>query len=68
MAGFDREKAKQAFNLPERFEPMTVFVIGYLGEPDSLPDDKRESELAPRERKPLGSFTFEDEWGQPFTD
>jgi len=64
MAGFDREQAKQAFNLPERFEPMTVFVIGYLGEPDSLPDDKRESELAPRERKPLSSFTFENEWGQ----
>lgn len=68
MAGFDREQAKAAFNLPERFEPMTVFVIGYLGDADSLPDDLRESELAPRERKPLGSFTFENEWEQPLND
>ena len=65
MAGFDREQAKVAFNLPEQFEPMTVFVIGYPGDPDSLSDDLRERELAPRERKPLSSFTFEDEWGQP---
>jgi nitroreductase len=65
MAGFDHEKARVAFDLPEGFDPMTVFALGYDGEPDLLPGELRERELSPRVRKPLGEFVFNGAWKEP---
>ena len=62
MAGFDQQKAREAVNLPEGFDPVTVFTIGYPGDPATLPDRLRERELAPRERKPLSAFVFDGDW------
>lgn len=56
MAGIDPEKARKIFNIPEGFEAVAGIAIGYAGEPNSLPDQLKERELAPRERKPLDSF------------
>jgi nitroreductase len=67
MAGFDAEKARLLFGLPDGFEPMTLIAIGYYGKIEALPDELREREVAPRTRKPLSDFVFEGRWGQPFT-
>jgi nitroreductase len=66
MAGFDRDKAAEVFGLPAGFQAMTVFAIGYAGDPAILPEDFRKIELAPRSRKPLAQVVFDGEWMKPF--
>ena len=68
MGGFDRQKAAPTFELPEGFSPMTVFAIGYPGDPATLPEGLRESETAPRTRKPLGEFVFDGAWKLPLEE
>ena len=65
MAGFSAEAARAAFNIPEGYDPVAVFTIGYPGPADSLPDPLRARETAPRVRKPLAEFMFEGGWPQP---
>ncbi len=65
MAGIDPEKARQIFGIPEGYEAVAGIALGYPGDPASLPDQLRERELAPRERKPLDAFVFTGRWGQP---
>jgi nitroreductase len=64
MAGFDPDKARTVFHIPDDFEPMTAVAIGYLGDPNSLPEKLRQRELARRTRKPLSEIAFGAEWGQ----
>jgi len=64
MAGIDPEKARKLFNIPADYEPVAGFAIGYAGDPQSLPDELRQRELAPRQRKPLDSFVFSGQWGK----
>ena len=63
MAGFDADKARQAFAIPADWEPVAAMAIGYPGDPESLPEKLRERELAPRTRKPLGEFVMSGGWG-----
>jgi nitroreductase len=65
MGGFDADKARQLLSIPEGFEPVVVFAVGYSDQPATLPDDLRERELAPRARKQLQDFVFTEEWGKP---
>ena len=64
MAGFDHEKAKAAFHIPDDFETVAVTAVGYQGDPDSLPEGPRKSEITPRQRKDLKEFVF-SEWQEP---
>jgi nitroreductase len=64
MAGFDVEKAKTLFGIPEGHEPVAMIAVGYLGDADTLPDKLREREMAARSRKPLEEFVFTGRWGQ----
>jgi nitroreductase len=54
MGGFDPAKAAAAVGLPDGWEAMTLFVIGYSSEPAS----------GSRSRKALSSILFEDQFGQ----
>jgi nitroreductase len=63
MAGFDAEKARQAFAIPADWEPVAAMAVGYSGNPESLPEKLRERELAPRARKPLREFVMTGSWG-----
>jgi len=63
MAGILPEKAREIFGIPEGYEAVAGFAIGYPGNPASLPDQLREQEHAPRSRKPLNSFVFTGKWG-----
>lgn len=65
MAGFDHHKAIELFGIPEGWEPIAAFVIGYPGDPQALPENLRERELAVRTRKPLSEFVMSGSWGQP---
>jgi nitroreductase len=63
MAGYYPEKARQFFEIPEDWEPVAAMAIGYLGDPQSLPERLRDRELAPRTRKPLSEFVMTRGWG-----
>lgn len=66
MAGLDPARARAAFGIPEGYEAITAAAIGYPGEPEDLPEDFRDRELAERSRKELSEFVFEDAWGRPY--
>jgi nitroreductase len=65
MAGFAAEDARLLYGIPEEYEPVTMLAIGYLGDPDTLPEQRRASELSPRTRKPLAEFVYGETWGRP---
>jgi len=67
MAGFDAEKARSEFAIPEGFDPLAVIAVGYPGDHANLSDKLRERELAPRQRKPTRDFVFSGGWGIPST-
>jgi len=64
MAGIMPEKARELFAIPEGYEAVAGIAIGYQGEAHTLPDQLKERELAPRERKALDSFVFAGKWGK----
>jgi nitroreductase len=63
MAGFDANKAREVFAIPQEWESVAALAIGYPGDPQSLPDKLRERELAARTRKPLTEFVMTGRWG-----
>jgi nitroreductase len=65
MAGFNADMAREVFGIPARHDPVTMIAIGYPGHPDSLPEDLRKKDVAPRQRKPIGEFVFRGRFGQP---
>ena len=58
MAGFDAEKLRASFEVPDDYEPIACWALGYLGDPATLPDNLKDMELQARERKPLDAFVF----------
>jgi hypothetical protein len=65
MAGFDPQRARETFGIPEGFEPLTMIAVGYEGSISDLPPDLAARESAPRTRKPLASMVFAEKWGAP---
>jgi nitroreductase len=63
MAGFDAVAAKREYNIPQEYEAIAAFAIGYPGDPQALPDKLRDGETAPRTRKPLSEFVMSGHWG-----
>lgn len=68
MAGFDPQKLKQTFKLPETVQATTVIAIGYRTEIDVIEaDELKQRELAERQRMPLEELCFTGEWGKGFS-
>lgn len=63
MAGIQPDKAREIFSIPQGYEAVAGFALGYPGDPESLSQQLKERELAPRTRKPLASFVFSGKWG-----
>lgn len=63
MGGFSPDKARELFAIPPEHEAVTMFALGYQGDPTSLPERQREGELAARTRRPLREFVFGERWG-----
>jgi nitroreductase len=66
MGGFDPDKARQWFDIPETHDPIVAIAIGYAGNADDLPEPLVEQERAPRFRKPLEAFVYEGAWQKQF--
>ena len=53
MSGFDNSAAKATFSLEAGVEPVACIAVGKRTSPDSLPDEIKAREVAPRTRKSL---------------
>jgi nitroreductase len=65
MGGFNADKTRLAFAIPDQFTPMAMLAVGYEGDANNLPDELKARELAERKRKPLGELFFSETWGKP---
>ena len=64
MGGFKADIAKELFEIPDGFEPVSVIALGYQGDVDTLPQPLRERELKKRERKPLSELVYMNTFGE----
>jgi len=64
MAGFDKEKAREHFDIPDGHEAVSAVALGYLGDPEKLNETLAAKESAPRSRKSIHDFVFTDRWGE----
>jgi len=63
MAGFDVEKARVVFEVPEGHEPVAMMALGYPASQESLTQEQRAHEARPRVRRPIEEFVFEGRFG-----
>ena len=57
MGGFDAQRARTEFHVPDDFEIGAAFAIGYIDEPGTVPPA--------RTRKELEQIVFGPDWGAP---
>jgi nitroreductase len=63
MGGFDREKARKVFKIPDDYELGVMIAIGYQDSHQVLPERYREMAHSPRKRKPLSEIASFAELG-----
>jgi nitroreductase len=63
MAGFNAEKASEVLEIPERYAPVAMMVVGHPAHPDTLEESLRDKDMKPRHRKPFSEFVFTGKWG-----
>jgi nitroreductase len=62
MGGFDADKARTTFKVPERYQILAMVTVGYQAAVESLSGEVKERELAARSRKPLEELFFNGVW------
>lgn len=62
MGGFDADKARATFAIPEGFDPICAVAIGRLADGSLLDADTAARDQGPRVRKPLEEIAFEREF------
>ncbi len=65
MGGFDGERTRAAFGIPEQINMMSMLAVGYSADVNTLSDELKERELAARKRRPLGGLFYDGVWNQP---
>ena len=63
MGGYDRDRARAEFAIPDEFELASMIAIGYIADPDALSDEVRARESQPRIRRRIAEFAFSNAWG-----
>lgn len=64
MGGFDVEKARAVFNLPDDCTPMAMMAVGYQAEVEVLDEDFKTAELAARSRATIQQRFYAGQWGR----
>lgn len=65
MGGFDSDKAREAFAIPEQYIPMAMLCVGYAADINTVTGDALDRETAARSRRPLSELFFDGSWGNP---
>lgn len=63
MAGFDANKAREVFSIPETHEAVAAIAVGYAGDEQGASEELRKRN-AHRPRWTLDHFVFGRRWGQ----
>jgi nitroreductase len=63
MAGFDPEKARELYGIPEGHEAVAAIGLGYPGDESGAPEELRTRNQR-RPRRTLDQFVFAGRWGQ----
>jgi nitroreductase len=61
MAGFDYDKARQVFEIPENYNIEAMYAIGYPADPKILSKELQEKEVF-TQRDSISKFSFENEF------
>lgn len=68
MGGFNEEKLRRSFHIPEEFEIMAIVAVGFPGDPSQLEPPYFEREFQERKRLPLDDNFYYSEWNNPITN
>ncbi len=63
LAGIDPAMARNSFNVPPEYAVVSMLVIGFPGNPDSLPENLRIRELTRSPRRPLSELVHYGRFG-----
>ena len=63
MGGFNAERARELFAIPEQYIPMAMMTVGYQLPLEMISADVKERELSERSRRPLAENFFDGQWG-----
>ncbi|MBY0435295.1 MAG: nitroreductase family protein [Cyclobacteriaceae bacterium] len=58
MGGYNHEKLIVNLNIPDHYELGVIMAIGYWGDPEALPENLKQRELAPRQRHVQREFVM----------
>jgi len=64
MGGFNIEKFKNEFRIPDDIEVLSMIAIGYQGDISILDEFNQKRENADRRRRKLSELFFDSEWGK----
>lgn len=67
MIGIVPEKARESYNIPEGYQPLTAIAIGYPADPKKAPESLAERDQAPRDRMKLPEFVYGSDWEKAAT-
>ena len=62
MGGYDADKTREMFAIPEQFTPMAMMTVGYQLAEDDIPEDMKEREYGERARNPIEDNFFDGSW------
>jgi nitroreductase len=67
MGGYDADKARDIFGIPDGYSPLALIALGYEGDPNAFADEKLRDRhnTSVRTRKPLTDFVLSGTWGTP---
>jgi nitroreductase len=58
LGGFHPEQAREVFGIPDDHDLVSVIALGFPGDPNALPENLRQRELARSPRKPLAELVW----------
>lgn len=64
MGGFDVDKARALAGVPEQYGLMAMLSVGHPAEFETLSEELKERETAPRKRRDLHELFFAGSWGK----
>jgi nitroreductase len=60
MGGFNAHQVRLDLNIPDEYDIGVIMAIGYPGDPDLLPENLKQREVAPRFRKMQDAFVMNE--------
>ena len=67
MGGFDGDKVRVTFGVPEDVDVMAVIAVGHPGDLNDLHENFRAEEISERARKPISERFYRAAWGKAFS-